>query len=73
MDNWNKHISQDPGFILGKYVITGTGISVDLILEKLAYGYSTTDLLEAYPHLSAEEIKSCLLFAEDNLRKQKLL
>ena len=54
----------------GKPVIAGTRISVELILEKLASGYSMQDLLEAYPHLSREGIEAAILFALDVLRNE---
>jgi uncharacterized protein (DUF433 family) len=38
--NWKEHISSEPSIMLGKVVIKGTRIPVDLILEKLASDYS---------------------------------
>src|SRR5436309_10734149 len=63
--HWQEYISSDPEILFGKPVIKGTGIPVDLILEKLAAGHSNDDLLKAYPHLTAESIRACLLFAAD--------
>ncbi len=42
--NWRKHISSDPAVMFGKMVINGTRIPLDLILEKLAAGFSVEDL-----------------------------
>ena len=46
-----KHsfIECDPEIMMGKPVIAGTRIPVELILEKLAAGESFEQLLEAYP------------------------
>jgi len=56
----------------GKPVIKGTRVSVELILEKLAAGDSIEDVLEAYPHLSKEDIKRALAFAARMLSMEEL-
>jgi len=56
-------IEVDDDKLGGKPVIKGTRISIELILERLAAGDSIEDLLEAYPHLSKEDIKRALVFA----------
>jgi uncharacterized protein (DUF433 family) len=61
--NLNEHITSDPEILFGKAVIKGTRIPVDLILEKLAAGESSEQLLKAYPRINAESIQACLLFA----------
>jgi Protein of unknown function (DUF433) len=47
-------IAVDPDVMLGKPVIRGTRITVELILRKLSEGASEAELLEAYPHLTAQ-------------------
>jgi uncharacterized protein (DUF433 family) len=49
--------------MFGKPCIKNTRIPVDLILEKLGNGYSIQDLLEAYPKISEQDIKACMLYA----------
>jgi uncharacterized protein (DUF433 family) len=71
--NWKEHLSSDPSIMLGKVVIKGTRIPVDLILEKLASDYSFDDLKEAYPHITTEDIQACLFFAADNSKHEKTL
>ncbi len=46
----------DPEILRGKPTVAGTRISVELILEKLASGYSMEDLLESFPNLTREGI-----------------
>ena len=46
--NW-KHLSSDASVMFGKMVIKNTRIPVELILEKLAIGHTSDDLLQAYP------------------------
>ena len=71
--NWKEHIISDPAILFGKMVIKGTRIPVDLVLEKLAIGYSVNELLEAYPRIKALDIQACLLFASENAKHEKTL
>jgi uncharacterized protein (DUF433 family) len=71
--NWKDHITSDPSILFGKMVIKGTRIPVSLILEKLAAGFSTNDLLEAYPRIKVADIQACLLFASENSNHEKIL
>jgi uncharacterized protein (DUF433 family) len=58
-------IEINPAVMLGKPVIRGTRIPVELLLRKLSEGASTTDLLDAYPRLSEDDIRACLAYAAD--------
>ena len=51
-------ITMAPDVMQGKPVIRGTRITVDLVLRKLAEGASESDILDAYPHLSIEDIRA---------------
>ena len=53
-------ITTDPGVLAGKPVITGTRISVQLVLEKLRDGWTIDDLLDDYPQLTHEQIGAAL-------------
>lgn len=53
--------------MMGKPVIVGTRITVELILQRLAAG-ETEDLLEAHPRLTCEAIQAALAFAAEALR-----
>jgi len=70
MIDWNLHIESNPDKLYGKPVIKGTRIPVDIILEKLAYGDSMEDLLEAYPKLSKNDIYACLIFASEVIKNE---
>ncbi|MBK8632457.1 MAG: DUF433 domain-containing protein [Saprospiraceae bacterium] len=52
-------ITRDPKILLGKPIIKGTRISVELILRKLASGYTVEQVLSNYPHLTIEQIQAC--------------
>jgi len=51
----------DPKIMLGKPVVKGTRLTVELIVEKLAYGATFKDLMRDYPFLSEEDIRASLL------------
>ncbi len=59
--------------MLGKPVVRGTRIPVELILRKLAEGTSEEDLLDAYPHLTREDIRAAIAFAADTVAHEETL
>ena len=59
----NDMIQSKPSIMMGKPVVAGTRVSVELILEKLAEGESVEQILEAHPRLSREAILAALSFA----------
>jgi uncharacterized protein (DUF433 family) len=61
-------IVSDPRILMGKPVVAGTRISVELILEKLATGESVAQILEAHPQLTEASIRAALAFAARALR-----
>lgn len=61
-------IQSDPAIMMGKPVISGTRITVELILEKLAAGESIDQLLSAHSRLTKEGIFAALAFAAQALK-----
>jgi uncharacterized protein (DUF433 family) len=61
-------VVSDPGVMMGKPVIAGTRITVELILGKLAAGETVEQVLEAHPRLNEEAVRAALAFAADALR-----
>jgi uncharacterized protein (DUF433 family) len=61
-------IVSDPAVLMGKPVIKGTRITVELILEKLAAGETIEQILEAHPRLTREGVQAALSFAAETLR-----
>jgi uncharacterized protein (DUF433 family) len=60
-------VSSDPNVMMGKPVITGTRITVESILEKLAAGETKEQIIAAHPRLTAEAIQAALAFAAEVL------
>ena len=67
---WQDVITIDPKVAAGKPVITGTRLTVDFIIERLADGWSEETLIEQYPGLTREQIHGCLAYAAEVLREQ---
>lgn len=61
-------IVSDPKIMMGQPVVSGTRITVDLILEKLSTGETFEQLLQAHPRLTREGIQAALNFAREALR-----
>jgi len=68
MDTQNVRIISDPAIMMGKPIIAGTRITVELILEKLAAGETVEQILDAHPRLTRESIREALAFAAKALR-----
>ena len=65
-------IVSDPAIMMGKPVVAGTRITVELILEKLAAGESVEQLLQAHPRLTKAAVLTALEFAARALRADVL-
>jgi uncharacterized protein (DUF433 family) len=63
-------IETKPEVMLGKPVIKGTRIPVDLIVRKLGEGASFEDLIDGYPNLSREAIHAALIYAADMIHNE---
>ena len=68
--NAYEMIETKPEVMLGKPVIKGTRIPVDLIVRKLGEGASFEDLLDGYPNLSREAIQAALIYAADMIHNE---
>ena len=63
-----KLVITDPNIMMGKPVIVGTRITVELILDKLAAGETIEQILEDYPQLTREGILAAIAFASDAMK-----
>jgi uncharacterized protein (DUF433 family) len=62
-----QRVVLDPKIMTGKPVIKGTRLTVDYILNLLAHGSTTAEILTEYHGLTPEDIQACLLFATKSL------
>lgn len=70
--DWRQRIIIDPDVLVGKPVIRGTRISVDLVIDLLARGYSKEQILGQYDHVTADDIQACLAYASEALRSERV-
>ena len=73
MTVFSGRIEINPNIMLGKPVIRGTRITVELVLRKLSEGASEADLLDAYPHLSATDIRAAIKYAADVIAHEEVV
>lgn len=69
----HERIEINPDIMMGKPVIRGTRIPVELLLRKLSEGASAADLLDAYPRLTTEDVHAALRYAADMLAHETIL
>lgn len=72
-DQLRQRIYIDPKVMVGKPVIRGTRIPVELIVRMLGQGISETDILREYPHLQPEDIRAALVYASQVLASEDVL
>jgi uncharacterized protein (DUF433 family) len=67
-----KRICINPKIMLGKPIIKGTRLSVEIIVEKIAYGETIEDLKKDYPFLTDQDISAALLYAAKQLSNEEI-
>lgn len=68
--NWQEHIISDKEVLLGKPTIKGTRISIELILELLAMGWTEKQILESYPHLTEQNLKAVFAYLKECIQHE---
>jgi len=71
-ENWKNRITVNPKILAEKPIIKGTRISVELILDLLANGWTTEQILENYPQLKREDITAVLKYATEILKEERV-
>lgn len=66
-------IESKPNMMLGKPIIKGTRITVELILTKLSDGFSNIEILEMYPILKNEDIQACIAYAAKVIQSEQII
>jgi len=73
MTDWHDHIIVDEGILAGKPVIRGTRIAVDLLMDRLADGWSMDDILATYPRLTREDVLAAIGFVAEVFREEQYI
>lgn len=71
--SFTDRIEINPRVMLGKPVIRGTRIPVELVLRKLSEGASEAELLEAYPRLTREDLQAAMRYAADTVAHEEIV
>jgi len=67
-----KRIAVNPKIMLGKPVIKGTRLTVELIVEKIAYGETIDDIKKDYPFITQDDVRAALLYAAKRLAHEEV-
>ena len=67
----SNRIEINPEIMLGKPVIRGTRITVELLLRALSEGATEADLLDSYPHLTHEDIQAAIAYGADAVSRER--
>ena len=70
--NWRERISVDPAICHGKACIKGTRIMVSVVLDNVAAGVETAELLQSYPTLSPDDVQAALEYAAELARERTI-
>ena len=68
-----ERIEATPDVMLGKPVIRGTRVPVELILRRISEGATEEDLLASYPHLTRDDIRAAVAFAADTIANEEIV
>jgi uncharacterized protein (DUF433 family) len=67
---WQEYIISDKNILLGKPIIKGTRISIELILELLENGWNEKQILESYPSLTSESLKAVFAYLLEGIQTE---
>jgi uncharacterized protein (DUF433 family) len=70
---YEERIVADPGVMLGKPCIRGTRVTVEMVVRKLSEGESVDGLLDAYPHLTKDDVLAALSYCADVVGREELI
>jgi uncharacterized protein (DUF433 family) len=68
-----ERIEINPRVMMGKPVIKGTRITVELILTKLSEGETEAELLEDYPHLTQGDIRAAIAYGAASVSHEEIV
>ncbi len=63
--NWREHITVDPEICHGRACITGTRVLVTTVLDNLAAGLDSEEIMRSYPSISQESIQAAVSYAAE--------
>lgn len=70
MTDWKEHITVDPDILVGKPIIKGTRISVELIMDRLADNWIMEQILKSYPRVTRDDVLAAIAFVTEVFREE---
>jgi uncharacterized protein (DUF433 family) len=70
--SWQERIVLDPAILTGKPTIKGTRIAVEFVVDLLARGWTSDEILSEYDHLKPDDIQACLAYASEMLQSERV-
>ena len=70
--DWHERIAVDADVRVGKPVIKGARIAVELVIDLLARGYTAAEIVAQYDHVAIDDVQACLAYAAEVLRSEKV-
>ncbi|HEY4481912.1 MAG TPA: DUF433 domain-containing protein [Candidatus Brocadiaceae bacterium] len=71
--NWKEYITVDPDICHGKACIKGTRIMVSVVLDNLAAGLTSDEILQSYPSLARESVQAAIAYAAELARERVVI
>lgn len=69
---WQTRITLDPAILVGKPIIRGTRLAVEFMIDLLAQGWTTDEILRNYPGITVADIQACLSYASAALKAERV-
>ena len=70
--DWQTRITLNSTILVGKPIIKGTRLSVEFVIDLLAQGWNTDEILRNYPGITLADILACLHYASAVLKAEKV-
>jgi uncharacterized protein (DUF433 family) len=70
--DWRTRIEINPEILVGKPVVKGTRLSVELVLDLVAAGCPESEILANYPGLAHEDVLACVAYAAEIVRSERV-
>jgi uncharacterized protein (DUF433 family) len=68
----NDRIVIDPKILVGKPVIRGTRIAIEFVIDLLAEGWSSQQIISTFPHVTERDIAACLRYAGSMMKQERI-
>ena len=68
--DWRERITVNPAVCHGQACVKGTRVMVSVVLDNLAAGLGTDEILQSYPSLKAEDVQAAMAYAADLARER---